>query len=84
MSLAARQFTPAIDAAIHRPKGTLYQLQPSFRTYLTELEPIAHVPRAGEKFYETTPEFMFVSFHLLGVESMQPARTSSEHDHVLR
>ena len=84
MSLTTHQFTPAIDAAIYRPDGTLYILQPSFQTYLTELEPIAHVPRAGEKFYETTLAFMFVSFRLLGVESMQPARTSSEHDHVLR
>ena len=82
--LTARQNTPAIDAAIYRPNETLYQLQPSFHPQSTEPEPTAHVPRAGEKFYETTLAFMFVSFRLLGVESMQPARTSSEHNHVLR
>ena len=32
MSLPARQNTPALDAAIYRPDGTLYQLQPSFHT----------------------------------------------------
>ena len=84
MSLTARQNTPAIDGAFYRSDGTLYILQPSFHIYPTELEPTAHVPRAGEKFYETTLVFMFVSFRLVGVESMQPARTSSEHDHVLR
>ena len=63
MSLKTCQSTPAIDAAIYGPDGTLYILQPSFQTYLTELEPTARARRAGEKFYETTPEFMFVSFH---------------------
>ena len=70
MSLIPCQSTPAIDGAIYRPDGTLYILQPSFYTYLTELEPTAHVPRAGEEFYWTTPEFMFVPFRLLVVEAV--------------
>ena len=70
MSLAARQNTPAIDAAFYRPDNTLYQLQPSFHTQSTELEPTARARRAGEEFYETTPEFMFVSFRLLVVEAI--------------
>ena len=32
MSLIPCQSTPALDAAIHRPDSTLYQLQPSFHT----------------------------------------------------
>ncbi len=32
--LAARQNTPAIDAAFYRPITTSYQLQPSFHTYI--------------------------------------------------
>ena len=75
MRLTACQSRPAIDAAIYGPDGTLYILQPSFQTYLTELEPTARARRAGEKFYETTPEFMFVSFRLLVVESIQTAST---------
>ena len=51
MSLAAYQNTPAIDAAIYRPDGTLYQLQLSFYTYQTEPEPTARARRAGEEFY---------------------------------
>ena len=84
LGLAARQNTPAIDGAFYRPNGTSYQLQPSFHTHSTEPEPTARARRAGEEFYETTLAFMFVSFRLLGVESMQPARTSSGHNHVLR
>ena len=49
--LAARQFTPAIDAAIYRPNSTSYQLQPSFHTSWTEPEPTARARRAGEEFY---------------------------------
>ena len=70
MSLPARQNTPAIDGAIYRPVNTLYVLRPSFHTRPTELEPIASARRAGEEFYSTTPEFMFVSFRLLVVESI--------------
>ena len=51
MSLTARQNTPAIDAAIYRPDGTLYQLQASFHTSSTEPEPTARARRAGEEFY---------------------------------
>ena len=51
MNLTARQFTPAIDAAIYRPDSTLYQLQPSFHTHSTEPEPTARARRAGEEFY---------------------------------
>ena len=43
--------TPAIDAAIYRPNGTSYQLQPSFHTSWTEPEPTARARRAGEEFY---------------------------------
>ena len=50
MSLAASQSTPAIDAAIHRPDSTLYQLQPSFHTESTEPEPTARARKAGEEF----------------------------------
>ena len=35
LGLAARQNTPAIDAAFYRPNGTLYQLQPSFHPQST-------------------------------------------------
>ena len=70
LGLAARQNTPAIDAAIYRPDSTLYQLQPSFHKQSTEPEPTARARRAGEEFYSTTPEFMFVSFRLLVVESI--------------
>ena len=49
--LAARQNTPAIDAAIYRPNGTSYQLQLSFHTSWTEPEPTARARRAGEEFY---------------------------------
>ena len=51
MSLAARQITPAIDAAISHPDSTLYQLQPSFHPQSTEPEPTARARRAGEEFY---------------------------------
>jgi hypothetical protein len=51
MSLTARQNTPAIDAAIYRPDGTLYQLQASFHTSSTEPEPTARARRAGKEFY---------------------------------
>ena len=37
--LAARQNTPAIDAAFYHPIDTLYQLQPSFHPQSTEPEP---------------------------------------------
>ena len=50
-SLMASQSTPAIDAAIYRPNGTLYQLQPSFHTHSTEPEPTARARRAGKEFY---------------------------------
>ena len=61
MSLTASQSTPAIDTAINYPNSTLYQLQPSFHTQSTEPELTARARRAGEEFYWTTPEFMFVS-----------------------
>ena len=51
MSLTARQNTPALDAAIYYPNGTLYQLQPSFHKHSTEPEPTARARRAGEEFY---------------------------------
>ena len=51
LGLAARQFTPAIDAAIYRPIGTSYQLQPSFHAHSTEPEPTARARRAGKEFY---------------------------------
>ena len=41
MNLKARQFAPAIDAAIYRPNGTLYQLQSSFHLQSTQPEPTA-------------------------------------------
>ena len=68
--LAARQNTPAIDDAIYRPNGTSYQRQSSFHPQSTEPEPTARARKAGEEFYETTPEFMFVSFRLIVVESI--------------
>ena len=74
MSLTACQNTPAIDGAFYHPNSTLYQLQPSFHPQSTEPEPTARARRAGKEFYETTPEFMFVSFRLLVVESIQIAR----------
>ena len=49
MSLTACQSTPAIEAAIHRPNGTLYQLQPSFHTQWTEPEPTARARRGGRR-----------------------------------
>ena len=51
LGLAARQNTPAIDAAIYRPNGTSYTLQPSFHTSWTEPEPTARARRAGKEFY---------------------------------
>ena len=51
MRLTGCQSRPAIDAAIYRPDGTLYQLQPSFHTSSTEPEPTARARRAGEEFY---------------------------------
>ena len=77
MNLTARQFTPAIDGAIPHPDSTLYQLQPSFHTQSTEPRPTARARRAGKGFYQTTPEFMFVSILLLVVDSMLPAWTSA-------
>ena len=70
LGLAARQNTPAIDAAIYHPIGTSYQLQPSFHPQSTEPEPTARARRAGEEFYETTLAFMFVSFRLLVLDSI--------------
>ena len=49
--LAARQNTPALDAAIYYPNSTSYQLQPSFHTHSTEPEPTARARRAGKEFY---------------------------------
>ena len=49
--LAARQNTPVIEAAIYRPNGTSYQLQPSFHPQSTEPEPTARARRAGKEFY---------------------------------
>ena len=49
--LAARQNTPALDAAIYYPNSTLYQLQLSFYTYPTEPEPTARARRAGKELY---------------------------------
>ena len=51
MSLTCCQSTLAIDAAIYRPNGTLYQLQPSFHPQSTEPEPTARARRAGKEFY---------------------------------
>ena len=48
LGLTARQNTPALDAAIYYPNGTLYQLQLSFHTYSTEPEPTAHGVFAGD------------------------------------
>ena len=62
-----------MDATIYRPNGTLYQLQPNFHTHSTEPEPTARARRAGKEFYQTTPEFMFVYFRLLGVDAIQSA-----------
>ena len=45
--LAARQSTPAFDAAIYYPNSTSYQLQSSFHTCPTEPEPTARARRAG-------------------------------------
>ena len=84
MRLTASQSTPAIDAAIYRPDSTLYQLQPSFHTESTEPEPTARARRAGKEFYWTTPEFMFVSFRLVVVESIQPASTFTEPSLLIR
>ena len=44
LGLAARQSTPALDAAIYYPNSTSYQLQPSFHTQSTEPEPTARAP----------------------------------------
>ena len=79
LGLEARQITPAINAAFYRPDGTSYQLQPSFHTYQTEPEPTARARRAGEEFYWTTHEFMFVSFRLLVVESIQAASATMSY-----
>ena len=84
MNLTARQITPAIEAAIYRPDSTLYQLQPSFHTQSTEPEPTARARRAGEEFYQTTPEFMFVFIRLLVVDSIQPASTFTEPSLLIR
>ena len=70
MSLAGCQNTPAFGGAFYYPIKTSYQLQPSFHTQSTEPEPTARARRAGKEFYQTTPEFMFVSFRLLVAESI--------------
>ena len=49
MSLPARQFTPAIDAAFYYPVSTLYQLQPSFHTHSTEPELTARAREGGRR-----------------------------------
>ena len=51
LGLAARQNTPALDAAFYYPNSISYQLQPSFYTYPTEPEPTARARRAAEEFY---------------------------------
>ena len=84
MSLKTCQNTPALGAAISRPNGTSYQLQPSFHSQSTEPEPTARARRAGKEFYSTTPEFMFVSFRLLVVESIQAGWTQVEVCSMLR
>ena len=71
--LALAKNTPAIDTAIYHPIGTSYQLQLSFHPHSTEPEPTARARRAREEFYKTTPEFMFVSFRLLGIDSILAA-----------
>ena len=77
MSLTSFQSRPAIDAAIYHPNGTLYQLQSSFHRQSTEPKPTARARRAGEEFYSTTPEFMFVFIRLLAVEAILTAWTSA-------
>ena len=84
LGLAARQNTPAFDAAIYRPYSTSYTLQPSFHTSSTEPEPTARARRAGKEFYQTTLAFMFVSFRLLVAESIQPASTFTEPSLLIR
>ena len=84
LGLKARQNTPAIDAAFYRPIDTSYQLQSSFHTHWTEPEPTARARRAEKEFYETTPEFMFVYFRLLGVESIQSVSTFTEPSLLIR
>jgi len=79
MRLTACQSRPAIDGAFYRLVGTLYQLQPSFHTHSTEPEPTARARRAGEEFYSTTPEFMFVSFRLLMVDDLQSASATMSY-----
>ena len=79
MSLKTCQSTPTIDAAFYYLIGTLYQLQPSFHTSSTEPEPTAHARRAGEEFYSTTPEFMFVFIRLLSVDAIQSASASMSY-----
>ena len=78
-SLAACQNTPAIDGAIYRPNGTLYQLQLSFHTSSMEPEPTARARRAGEGFYWTTPEFMFVFIRLLSVDAIRSASATMSY-----
>ena len=51
VTVAARQFTPALGGAFYRPNDTSYQLQPSFHAHSTEPEPTARARRAGEEFY---------------------------------
>ena len=84
MSLTSFQNTLATDDAFHRPDSTLYQLQTSFHTHSTVPESTARARRAGEEFYQTTPEFMFVSFRLVGVESIQLASTFTEPSLLIR
>ena len=80
MSLAGCQNTPAVDTAIYRPNGTLYQLQPSFYPQSTEPEPTARARRAGEEFYQTTLE-VYVRFLPFVGGRVHPGRLDdSEHD----
>ena len=76
MSLTGCQNTPAFGGTFYYPIKTLYQLQPSFHSQSTEPEPTARARRAGEELYWTTPEFMFVFFHLLVEESIISTRTT--------
>ena len=61
-----------------RTMATILRISTASRFAWTEPEPTARARRAGEEFYWTTPEFMFVSFRLLVVESIQPASAPTE------
>ena len=79
MSLTSFQSKPAIEGAFYRPNETLYQLQPTFHPQSTEPEPTARARRAGEEFYQTTPEFMFVFIRLLSVDAIQSASATMSY-----